>query len=89
MTLETFLLWIAIGGVAGYLASLVAGGGLGLVGDIVIGVVGAFIGGVVFRSLGWHAPFAGIAGTITVAFVGAVLLLALVRVVRSGSRRHA
>ena len=89
MTLETFLLWIAIGGVAGYLASLVTGGGLGLVGDIVIGVVGAFIGGVVFRSLGWHTPFAGIAGTITVAFVGAVLLLALVHVVRSGSRRHA
>ncbi len=89
MTLETFLLWIAIGGVAGYLASLVAGGGFGLVGDIVIGVVGAFIGGVVFRSLGWHAPFAGIAGTITIAFVGAVLLLALVHVVRSGSRRHA
>jgi uncharacterized membrane protein YeaQ/YmgE (transglycosylase-associated protein family) len=89
MTLETFLLWIAIGGVAGYLASLVVGGGFGLVGDIVIGVVGAFIGGVVFRSLGWHAPFAGIAGTITVAFVGAVLLLALVRVVRSGGRRHA
>ena len=89
MTLETFLLWIAIGGVAGYLASLVAGSGFGLVGDILIGVVGAFIGGVVFRSLGWHAPFAGIAGTITVAFVGAVLLLALLRVVRSGSRRHA
>lgn len=89
MTLETFLLWIAIGAIAGYLASIVVGGGLGIVGDIVIGVVGAFIGGVVFRSLGWHAPFAGIAGTITVAFVGAVLLLALVRVVRSGSRRHA
>ena len=89
MTLETFLLWTAIGGVAGYLASLVAGSGFGLVGDIVIGVVGAFIGGVVFRSLGWHAPFAGIAGTITVAFLGAVLLLVLLRVVRSGSRRHA
>lgn len=87
MTLETFLLWIAIGAIAGYLASLVAGGGFGLVGDIVIGVVGAFIGGWVFRSLGWHAPFAGIAGTITVAFVGAVLLLVLLRVVRSGRRR--
>lgn len=87
MTIETFLLWIAIGAIAGYLASLVAGGGFGLVGDIVIGVVGAFIGGWVFRSLGWHAPFAGIAGTITVAFVGAVLLLVLLRVVRSGRRR--
>ena len=89
MTLETFLLWIAIGGVAGYLASLVAGGGFGLVGDIVIGVVGAFVGGFLFRALGWHAPFTGIAGTITVAFVGAVLLLALLRVVRSGRRRPA
>ena len=87
MTLETFLLWIAIGAVAGYLASLVVGGGLGIVGDIVVGVVGAFIGGWVFRSLGWHAPFAGISGTITVAFVGAVLLLALLRLVRSGRRR--
>ena len=89
MTLETFLLWIAIGAIAGWLASLVAGGGFGLVGDIVIGVVGAFVGGLLFRSLGWHAPFAGIAGTITVAFVGAVLLLALLRVVRSGRHRHA
>jgi uncharacterized membrane protein YeaQ/YmgE (transglycosylase-associated protein family) len=89
MTLETFLLWVAIGAVAGYLASLVAGGGFGLVGDIVIGVVGAFIGGLLFRSLGWHAPFAGIAGTITVAFVGAVVLLVLLRVVRSGGPRRA
>jgi uncharacterized membrane protein YeaQ/YmgE (transglycosylase-associated protein family) len=89
MTLETFLLWIAIGAIAGYLASIVVGGGLGIVGDIVIGVVGAFIGGWVFRSLGWHAPFGGIAGTITVAFVGAVLLLALLRLVRSGRRRSA
>jgi len=55
----------------------------------VIGVVGAFVGGWLFRALGWHAPFARIAGTITVAFVGAVLLLALLRMVRSGSRRHA
>jgi uncharacterized membrane protein YeaQ/YmgE (transglycosylase-associated protein family) len=87
MTLETFLLWIAIGAIAGYLASLIVGGGLGIVGDIVIGVVGAFIGGWVFRSLGWHAPFGGIPGTVTVAFVGAVLLLALLRLVRSGRRR--
>jgi uncharacterized membrane protein YeaQ/YmgE (transglycosylase-associated protein family) len=89
MTLETFLLWIAIGAIAGYLASIVVGGGLGIVGDIVIGVVGAFIGGWVFRSFGWRAPFGGIAGTITVAFVGAVLLLALLRLVRSGRRRSA
>lgn len=60
MTLETFLLWAAVGAIAGYLASLVVGTGFGLVGDIIIGVVGAFLGGWIFRALGWHAPFGGI-----------------------------
>jgi uncharacterized membrane protein YeaQ/YmgE (transglycosylase-associated protein family) len=82
MTLETFLLWAAVGAIAGYLASLVVGTGFGVLGDIVIGVVGAFLGGWIFQSLGWHAPFGGIAGTVVIAFVGAVLLMLMLRVVR-------
>ena len=82
MTLETFLLWAAVGAIAGYLASLVVGTGFGLVGDIIIGVVGAFLGGWIFRALGWHTPFGGIAGTVVIAFVGAVLLMLMLRVVR-------
>ena len=35
--------------------------------DIVVGIVGAFIGGIVFRAAGWHAPFGGYAGLIFVA----------------------
>ena len=45
MTLETFLLWVAVGAIAGFLASLVVGTGFGVLGDIIIGVVGAFLGG--------------------------------------------
>ena len=88
MTLETFLLWIVIGGVAGFLANAVVRTGYGLGGDIVIGVVGAFIGGWLFRAFHWHAPLSGIAGTVLVAFIGAVILLILIRMVHSrGARR--
>jgi uncharacterized membrane protein YeaQ/YmgE (transglycosylase-associated protein family) len=82
MSLETFLLWVVIGAVAGWLASAVVGGGFGLLGDIVVGVVGAFVGGFVFRALGIGSPFAGLAGSIFVAFIGAVLLLVCLRLIR-------
>jgi len=74
------LTWIIVGLVAGVLASLVVGG-YGLVADIIIGIVGAFIGGVVFRAAGWHAPLPGYGGVILVALCGAVLLLAVMRLV--------
>ena len=84
----TLLTWLIVGLVAGLLASLVMGGtGLGLVGDIVIGILGAFVGGWLFRTLGVTAPFGGLGGTIFVAFVGAVVLLLIIRVIRRGSRR--
>ena len=79
MTIETLLVWLFVGLVAGWLASAVVGGGYGLVGDIVIGIVGAFLGGWLFRALGVGAPGSGIVGTIVVAFVGAVVLLLLLR----------
>lgn len=88
MTIETFLIWIAIGLIAGWLASVVAGGGFGVVGDIVIGVVGAFVGGYLFRSLHISAPFRGLAGTIFVAFVGALFLLVILRLIRSATSRR-
>src|SRR5438477_6624380 len=88
MSLETFLLWIVIGLVAGWLASAVVGGGFGLIGDIVVGVVGAFVGGLIFRGLHVHAPFTGLAGTIFVAFIGAVVLLLLLRLIRASSLRR-
>jgi uncharacterized membrane protein YeaQ/YmgE (transglycosylase-associated protein family) len=76
------LTWIIVGLVAGVLASLVVGGGFGIIGDIIIGIVGAFVGGWIFSKLGVESPWGGLAGTIFVAFIGAVVLLFLLRLIR-------
>jgi uncharacterized membrane protein YeaQ/YmgE (transglycosylase-associated protein family) len=74
---------LIVGLVAGLLASIAVGGvGYGLVGDIVIGIVGAFLGSWLFRALHITMPFSGLGGTIFVAFIGAVVLLLLLRVAR-------
>ena len=82
------LTWIVVGLIAGVLASLVMGGtGFGIIGDIIIGIVGAFIGGWLFSRLGVNTPFGGLAGTIFVAFIGAVVLLFVLRLIRGAGRR--
>lgn len=81
------LTWLIVGLVAGVLAALLVGG-VGLIGDIIVGVVGAFVGGWIFRQLGVHAPFSGLAGTIFTAFVGAVVLLFLLHLIMRGRVRR-
>ncbi len=82
MTLEIVVIWLLVGLISGWLASqVVRGGGSGVVTDIVVGIVGAFIGGMIFRSQGWHAPFAGYAGLIFVGFCGAVVLLVIMKLI--------
>lgn len=77
-----FLWFILIGLAAGWLAGqLMGGGGFGAVGDIVVGVIGALIGGYIFRSLGISAG-GGLLGALIVATVGALVLLFLLRVFR-------
>jgi uncharacterized membrane protein YeaQ/YmgE (transglycosylase-associated protein family) len=84
----SILAWLIVGLVAGVLASLVMGGtGYGLIGDIIIGIVGAFVGGWLFSQLGISSPWGGLPGTIFVAFVGAVVLLFVLRLLRGGARR--
>ncbi|MFL6196471.1 MAG: GlsB/YeaQ/YmgE family stress response membrane protein [Thermoanaerobaculia bacterium] len=78
----TILTWLIVGLVAGVLASFVVGRGYGLLGDIVVGIIGAFIGGWLFQKMGWSTPFGGLAGTIFVAFIGAIVLLLLLRLIR-------
>jgi uncharacterized membrane protein YeaQ/YmgE (transglycosylase-associated protein family) len=74
--------WLIIGAVAGWLAgTFVKGGGFGLLGDIVVGIIGAFIGGwlagVLHISVG-----SGWISSILIAAVGAALLLLILRLVR-------
>jgi uncharacterized membrane protein YeaQ/YmgE (transglycosylase-associated protein family) len=77
-----FLWFLIVGLVAGWLAGkLVKGRGFGLVGDLVVGVIGAFLGGWLFSSFGAHGG-GGLLGSILVATVGAVVLLLIVRVLK-------
>ena len=83
------LTWLVVGLIAGLLASFVMGGiGYGIIGDIVVGIVGALLGGWLFSALGAASPFGGLLGTIFVAFIGAVVLLAIVRLLRGGTARR-
>ena len=77
-----FLEWIVIGGIAGWLAGRVMkGGGYGVVVDIILGLLGGVIGGWVFGQLGiW--PSGGIIGSLVVAFVGAVILVGITRLIK-------
>ena len=78
-----FVWFILIGLVAGWLAGkLVKGGGFGVLGDIIVGVLGALLGGFLFGS----AFGGGLIGSILVATLGAVILLLLARVVKRGSK---
>ena len=63
------------------------GTGLGIIGDIIVGIVGAFVGGWIFTTLGVASPMGGLPGVIFVAFIGAVVLLFVIRLVRQGTRR--
>jgi uncharacterized membrane protein YeaQ/YmgE (transglycosylase-associated protein family) len=72
------LAWIILGGIAGWLAAAVTGRQQGCLASVIVGIVGAVIGGLIFSFLGG----AGITGfnlwSLVVAFVGAVVLLAIV-----------
>jgi uncharacterized membrane protein YeaQ/YmgE (transglycosylase-associated protein family) len=82
MSAESLLVWLLIGAVAGWLAgTIVKGSGFGLVGNIVVGIIGSFIGGWLFDYFA-IATGGGIFGAIIGATVGAVALLFLVSLVR-------
>jgi len=77
-----FLAWILVGLVAGWLAGQVMkGGGYGVLVDIILGILGGILGGWIFGALGiWQGG--GLIGSIVVAFVGAVILVAITRVLK-------
>jgi uncharacterized membrane protein YeaQ/YmgE (transglycosylase-associated protein family) len=86
MTLDPggLIAWLLVGLIAGWLAgTFVRGGGFGIVGDIVVGVLGAFLGGLIFSVL-MPGTTAGFFGSILVAIVGAVILVAIARALTRG-----
>lgn len=79
--------WLIIGGLAGWLASMFMGkGGYGLVGDIIMGIIGAFVGGFIVSLFNTSFSFDGSSWFVSLitAFIGAVVVIWVVRLVTKG-----
>ena len=81
--------WIVVGAIAGFITNMIMGGGEGLIGTILLGIVGAVVGGLIFNALG----DAGVTGfnlwSLFVAVLGAVVLLGLYHLIAGRTRRFA
>lgn len=85
-----FIVWLIIGLIAGALAGrVVEGNGFGCLADTVIGLAGALVGGFIFKDLGITPAFdnGGVIWDIVISFVGAVILLGLVKLLTGKGRR--
>jgi uncharacterized membrane protein YeaQ/YmgE (transglycosylase-associated protein family) len=81
----SWLLWILVGLISGAVAArVVAGRGFGCVADIVVGIVGAFIGGYLLALIFGANTTVGFWGSIIVAFIGAAALLAALKLLSGG-----
>lgn len=82
MGIESLLVFIIIGAIAGWLAGLIVSGfGFGLIGNIIVGIVGAFIAGWLFPRIGFSIG-GGVLASIIHATIGAIILLVLVKVLK-------
>ena len=79
MDIQSLIIWLVIGAVAGWLAGVVVTGfGLGLIGNIVVGIVGSFIAGWLLPKIGVKSIVKNdIVDQIIFAFIGAVILLVI------------
>ncbi len=81
MNLTNFIVFLLIGGVAGWIAGLITkGSGFGVAGNIVVGIVGAFLGGLCFGLLGIAAY--GLLGRLIFAVLGALLFIWLLGLIK-------
>ena len=85
MQFVALLVWLIIGGIAGWLAGIVLKSGGGALTNIVVGILGAFLGGLLVSAL-------GLPGTdvwsIVAAFIGAVVLMSVIRLLNLRRRGH-
>lgn len=81
MDITSFIIFLAIGALAGWLAGIIMKGrGFGIIGNIIVGIVGAVLGGFLFSLVGITAG--GLLGAIITATVGAIVLLFIIGLFR-------
>jgi uncharacterized membrane protein YeaQ/YmgE (transglycosylase-associated protein family) len=82
MGIESIIVWLIVGAVAGWLAGLIVkGGGFGLLGNIVIGIIGAVVAGWLLPTLGVHLG-TGIIGAIIDSVIGGVVVLVIISLIK-------
>jgi uncharacterized membrane protein YeaQ/YmgE (transglycosylase-associated protein family) len=82
MTVESLIVWLIVGALAGWIAGLIVKGyGLGLIGNIVVGIVGAVIAGWLLPRIGIVIG-GGIVAALINAIIGAVILLVIIGLIR-------
>jgi uncharacterized membrane protein YeaQ/YmgE (transglycosylase-associated protein family) len=82
MNAQQIIIWLVIGIIAGWLASLVVGGGGGLVRYLITGIIGAFVGGIVFNAAGWKLNLGNEwLDQVVIAAIGAIIVVILARVI--------
>lgn len=76
------IIFLVIGALAGWLAGvIVRGAGFGVLGNIIVGIIGALVGGFVFRLFGMD-PSYGFIGSVITATIGAIIVLAIVVLIK-------
>jgi len=80
------LAWIVFGGLAGLVAGFLAGGGGGIIYNVIVGIVGALLGGFIMNSFGESGVTGWNWRSFGVAVLGAIVLLVILRLVRGGGR---
>ena len=82
MGIESIIVWLIVGAIAGWLAGLIVkGGGFGLLGNIVLGIIGAVVAGWLLPTLGVHLG-TGIIGAIIDSVIGGVVVLVIISLIK-------
>jgi uncharacterized membrane protein YeaQ/YmgE (transglycosylase-associated protein family) len=82
MGIDSIIVWLIVGAIAGWLAGLIVkGGGFGLLGNIVIGIIGAVVAGWLLPTLGIHLG-TGVIGAIIDAAIGGVIVLVVISLIK-------
>jgi uncharacterized membrane protein YeaQ/YmgE (transglycosylase-associated protein family) len=75
LDLQSLIVWLVIGAIAGWLAGQIMGGGFGLIGNIIVGIAGAVVAGWLFPYLGFNFIGNTLIAAIINALIGAIIVL--------------